>query len=84
MPKYVDMEPYKDCKLVANAEDTGLRVKELPEADVKPVIRGRWLKVSTTAPRYVCNKCSHLFNNISYHYCPFCGAVMKEERSNGR
>lgn len=38
---------------------------------------GEWKKVSDKSPRYKCTICNHLYNNMEYKYCPYCGAKMK-------
>lgn len=49
---------------------------QAPTADVVEVKHGTWHKVRELAPRYVCNCCHHLYNNMGYKYCPNCGAKM--------
>lgn len=41
MPRYVDVEPYKGMRIIANYEDEGILIDEiqLPEADVVKVVR---------------------------------------------
>lgn len=42
MSRYVNIEPYDDCKIVLHKEDVGIRCRELPTADVAEVKHGRW------------------------------------------
>jgi len=39
MPRYVDIEHYKDYKIVLHKEDNGFKCSELPIADVQKIIR---------------------------------------------
>ena len=72
----------------------------LPPADVKPVARGEWIdfgdELDKSAGRHS-YQCSHCFTDASYfisgfewdewtapHFCPNCGADMREEKEDGR
>lgn len=37
--KYIDVTNYQDCKIVLHNEDEGIRIKDIPAADVQEVIR---------------------------------------------
>ena len=39
MSRYVNIEPYDDCKIVLHKEDAGIRCRDLPTADVEEVVR---------------------------------------------
>ena len=39
MSRYVNIEPYDDCKIVLHKEDEGIRCRDLPTADVVEVVR---------------------------------------------
>lgn len=63
-------------------------VKEIPSADVAPVVRGQWIIDSSDeyANHYHCDQCQKeidLCNEIyvepTPNYCPNCGAKMKKE-----
>ena len=43
MARYVDIEPYEGCKIVANNEDKGILVKDILSADVQEVKHGEWI-----------------------------------------
>lgn len=54
----------------------------IPAADVRPVVRGRWI---WDDEGYHCSECwHHAYGNTGeilsgdYHYCPSCGADMRE------
>lgn len=49
-------------------------VEDFPAADVRPVVRGRWIKIKY---RSICRDCS--FRGFaSWNFCPNCGADMRE------
>lgn len=62
------------------------RIKLAPAADVRPAVRGNW----ETSPRYkgylLCDSCRRCYiasnwiseENQKWHYCPECGANMRE------
>jgi hypothetical protein len=56
---------------------------EIPVADVRPVMRGRWVEEAVYyaddgSPCYAffCNQCSMPFV-VKYNFCPNCGADMR-------
>ena len=68
MPKYIDVSPYDDCRIVCNSEDKGIPVKDIPTADVVEVVRckdcavphNRWtgcpkLNGLVTSPDFYCS-----------------------------
>ena len=57
------------------------RLKEIPAADVRPVVRGKWIFYDSFA--WKCTHCGWLnYHNMGvpnvYNYCPNCGARMEE------
>ena len=68
-------------------------VKEVPDADVEPVVHGRWLNFYNDFSCAECGRCGTIFEvtdnesdeglwnafKLSYNYCPNCGAKMDEE-----
>ena len=54
-------------------------VSEIPAADVRPVVRGRWLH-ETEIEGHACGECSacHKIRVID-NFCPKCGADMRGE-----
>ncbi len=55
MSRYVNIEPYDDCKIVLHKEDEGIRCRDLPTADVVEVVR--------------CKNCKHFrFSDFSDMY----------------
>ena len=63
-------------------------IKEIPSADVRPVVRAHWHDVYQTGPCSWAGTCSHCgqANDIPppqlAHFCPNCGADMR--RRNGK
>lgn len=64
-------------------------IKEIPAADVRPVVRGKWIHKPGCDGEWICNQCSHELEFIDGrtfgmpNYCPNCGAEMRE-RDGGR
>ena len=61
------------------------KIEDLPTADVRPVVRGRWepgetvffCGVEYTAPR-TCSVCGRSALDEPWYFCPNCGADMRE------
>ena len=63
------------------------RLKDIPAADVRPVVRGKWIESKSIMEVLYCSECG--FRTIygampdglgrNYSYCPNCGADMREE-----
>ena len=55
-------------------------VAEIPDADVAPVVHGRWEKkkhkIFGNSYDYVCSVCGCDYALAEYNYCPNCGAKM--------
>ena len=51
---------------------------EIPAADVRPVVRGKWITVMYHL--YECSECGAAYQDVGYgfNYCPNCGAMMEE------
>lgn len=52
----------------------------IPAADVRPVVRGKWIDYQQG--RWVYAKCSECetVHDVKSNYCPSCGADMREEQ----
>lgn len=69
------------------------QIKSLPAADVRPVVRGKWIiHKPFYSGRHNCNECIECsvcgtwFGHDCYeisNFCPHCGADMREEDNNG-
>ena len=69
-------------------------IKEIPAADVAPVVHGKWKATGTfkvadynyTVVEQRCSACGHCSirfkNKAESNYCPKCGAKMDEEEHN--
>lgn len=56
-------------------------IKEIPAADVAPVVHGRWVYGEFDFPH--CSECgTDVEPNMISPYCPNCGAKMDEEEHN--
>ena len=89
MPKYIDADEYiKYCEenwIALNVD----AVNKQPEADVEPVRRGRWIKMTGMMPpeftgHYSCSECDwfckkHSIRETDFDFCPGCGSKMKRE-----
>ena len=45
-------------------------------ADVRPVVRGKWVDEPIKGIRYHCSVCQGRFD-YTWHFCPNCGADMR-------
>ena len=84
MAEYIERDKaYTLAKKVCNAVDSNPRVllphiildliDELPTADVRPVVRGKWKVYNNT---YVCFACGRPVSFWQSNFCPNCGADM--------
>lgn len=59
-------------------------VRTVPAADVKPVVRGKWINTYIQGVHhYRCTNCGEYIEaiwtaNFDYNFCPNCGADMRE------
>ena len=56
-------------------------IRDIPAADVRPVIHGEWIYGSSDDAW--CSVCGEIFNDFDchvdqYNFCPNCGADMRE------
>lgn len=51
----------------------------IPAADVRPVVRGRWVDEPIKGIRYHCSVCQGRFD-YTWYFCPNCGADMRGEQ----
>ena len=66
------------------------RLKRLPAADVRPVVRGKWVQDQNNKDYFSCSCCHEEIMEFPsdmgythYDYCPNCGADLREEGNNG-
>lgn len=58
------------------------KIREIPAADVRPVVRGRWIeKPYLIGTSRFCSKCGSNYGmpHEIYNYCPNCGTDMRKE-----
>ena len=72
-----DMISYKYLKLAK------WDIEDIPAADVRPMVRGRWIKCNRGAG-YKCSVCKARVSNAdvlngNHHFCYKCGADMGQE-----
>lgn len=55
-------------------------MNEVPAADVRPVVRGKWRPYSPLTDTYECDKCGYQVIDEIFrtNFCPNCGADMRE------
>lgn len=58
------------------------KIEHLPAADVRPVVRGRWIvKTDADGKTYgVCSECGYEQYAGHLKFCPNCGADMRSEQ----
>ena len=96
MAEYIDREEAKDelcdrcmnvmtCARGDNSCPIKLGLNSVPAADVKPVVRSRWVYDCErtagdgwTYRQYHCEKCGNRELGGLQNYCPNCGADMRE------
>lgn len=71
-----------DCVHVGPPGGARKLIEEAPPADVAPVVHGRWepkrkMYRTPNAKNYTCSECG-LPIAERWHYCPNCGAHMKD------
>ena len=52
------------------------RLKRLPAADVRPVVRGKWIDTDNYYQRWKCSVCGCHTRDAEPNFCPNCGAQM--------
>lgn len=82
MSRYVDIEPYEDCRIVLHDEDKGIRCRDLPAVDVEEVRHGEWINTGAYVCgeyEFECTECGYTnwhTSEANEKYCPGCGARM--------
>ena len=87
MAEYLEREaaiswfmPYVHIGGYISADDMVEDIRNLPAADVAPVVRGRWDLLDDASSKIVkwnCDKCNRISTRKT-DYCPNCGADMRE------
>ena len=55
------------------------RLSEIPAADVRPVVRGKWIDTDNYYQRWKCSACGCHTRDAAPNFCPNCGADMRPE-----
>lgn len=74
------------------SQDIASALSEIPTADVAPVVRGRWEREEDTYfgftdVEYRCSQCGKAYSEqdfCAFHFCPICGADMREDIVNDK
>ena len=57
-------------------QDSMARLRELADADVAPVVHGRWVRQDETRTKFMCSLCESKNYGGHEKFCPNCGAKM--------
>lgn len=89
MAEYINRQATLDL-LWKDGRITTAGIKEIPAADVAPVIHGRWIISPSEIPVIDTQQCSVCGQGMSEmnqfwnsNYCPNCGAKMDKEAPDG-
>lgn len=75
--KYIDVTNYQDCKIVLHNEDEGVRIKDIPAADVKEVKHANYDDLPSRKDSFYIRQCSNCLQvGAVGNYCMWCGAKM--------
>ena len=90
MPNYIDREKAREivcdfCRWAgtSNCEECEHPVDDVPDADVRPVVRGKWKHDgSDWKNRFICDQCGYkwFFEAEEAHFCSNCGCAMGNEK----
>ena len=90
MAEYISRkEALENWPLCDEPGDAYQYIKNLPAADVRPVVRGHWIGTKEAADmgdimkEFTCSVCGccewDCTESESFNFCPKCGADMREE-----
>lgn len=77
MSDYISRDAAIDAVFGAMADGRAIfpALNNLPAADVRPVVRGKWIDIRDDVYEIRCSVCGDA-NYIKTNYCPYCGAKM--------
>lgn len=85
-PTKIDADGY----IWVRTSDVAHMIDDIPAADVRPVVHGKWIVDSIATNIFYCSVCGNdapvePCGGTEYKspFCPNCGADMREEGSNG-
>lgn len=93
MDEYIKREDAEKCaeKIINHPIEDGFRdsieilnaIHNLPAADVRLVVRGRWKRVDprSTVVTFRCSECNYYAHVNATNFCPNCGADMGETKT---
>ena len=81
---YVDRGGFYSQKITTLRELLDTNKIPYTAADVRPVVYGKWIKYAPhNSDMMICSECEKYWildgDQYDYHYCPNCGADMREE-----
>lgn len=65
-------------------------IRDIPAADVAPVLHGKWESFAHGSNARTCSNCHisqtvNVYNDeVMYNYCPYCGAKMDGGKNNDK
>lgn len=81
MPRYIDADKMRDNALRMGFHSTTMTISEFinlqPTADVRPVIRGKWIDVNGDGNLWRCDQCKDTAC-CKGNFCSTCGADMRQ------
>lgn len=93
---YIEREkiwPALNAACVPYNRATAKAIEDIPAADVRPVVRGKWIEFPAALAykdaycdtHIVCSACEAVFDIMdncteTFNYCPNCGAEMREPK----
>ena len=81
MAEYIEREAAINCCTFGRTS-LGLisELRRIPAADVRPVVRGRWIRPTRVPDSmlYECSVCGFDTGAYTFNFCPNCGAMMEE------
>lgn len=81
MAEYIKREAVlRDWPLCDEPADAYQFIRGFPAADVRPVVRGKWIKPTRVPDSMLdeCSVCGFDTGAYTFNFCPNCGADMRE------